>query len=59
MVPAEATVADQLLQEAARLSLDEQTGTTRVRMPQPTPANTPVGAAAEAQEKALSGPSKG
>ena len=48
-----------LLQEAAKLTLDEQSGITPARLPQPTPANTPVGAFAVAMGKPTSGPSNG
>ena len=47
------------MQEAAKLTLDDQSGVTPVRLPQPTPANTPVGASADAMGKPASGPSNG
>jgi hypothetical protein len=42
-----------LLQGAKGFNLNEEAGVTPIRMPQPTPANTPVG---DAMGKALSGP---
>ena len=52
--PCEESAAERkLLQGAEGLSLNEEAGVTPIRMPQPTPANTPVG---DAMGKALSGP---
>lgn len=54
-----AAIQQQLLQQAQRLSLDDESGITPVRLNQPTPANTPVGNAADAMGKAVSGPHHG
>ena len=54
-----AAAQQQLLQEAAKLTLNEQSGITPARLPQPTPANTPVYAPAGAVGKPASGPSNG
>ena len=44
-----------LQQEAGRVEADKETGMTPLRAAQPTPANTPVGAIADALSRPVAG----